>query len=42
MLLDNYGSLSCPGAKTAVDEFFADKPEHVIYLPTAQAFVIKL
>jgi O-methyltransferase len=42
MLLDNYGSLSCPGAKTSVDEFFADKPENVIYVPTGQAFVIKL
>ncbi len=42
MLLDNYGSLSCPGAKTSVDEFFADKPEQVIYLATGQAFAIKL
>jgi O-methyltransferase len=42
MLLDNYGSLSCPGAQTSVDTFFEDKPEAVIYLPTGQAMVIKL
>lgn len=39
MIFDDYGSLSCPGAKMAVDEFFFDKPEKPSYLPTGQCFV---
>jgi O-methyltransferase len=42
MLFDDYGFLSCPGAKMAVDEFFADKPERPCYLPTGQCFTIRL
>lgn len=42
MICDDYGSAYCPGAKKAIDTFFADKPEHVISLPTGQAMVIKL
>lgn len=42
MIFDDYGFLSCPGAKTAVDEFFLYKPEHPCYLPTGQCFIIKL
>jgi O-methyltransferase len=41
MLIDDYGFLSCPGAKQAVDEFFADKPDRPIALPTGQCVVIK-
>jgi O-methyltransferase len=41
MVFDDYGFLSCPGAKAAVDEFFIDKKEYPCYLPTGQAFVIK-
>jgi O-methyltransferase len=41
MVFDDYGFLSCPGAKVAVDEYFADK-EQIIYLPTGQAIVIKI
>ncbi|MBB3066590.1 MULTISPECIES: TylF/MycF/NovP-related O-methyltransferase [Limibacillus] len=41
ILCDDYGSANCPGAKKAVDEFFADKPEAVLSLPTAQSLVIK-
>jgi O-methyltransferase len=29
LLFDDYGFPSCPGARAAVDEFFADKPEAV-------------
>lgn len=42
MVYDDYGFLSCPGAKSAVDEFFRDKPESPCYLPTGQCLVIKL
>jgi O-methyltransferase len=42
MVFDDYGFLSCPGAKKAVDEFFVDKPEAPIYLPTGQCLVIHL
>ncbi len=41
MVFDDYGSESCPGAKLAVDEFFRDKPESPMYLPTGQCLVVK-
>ncbi len=41
MVFDDYGFLTCPGAKEAVDTFFATKPEKPIYLLTGQALVIK-
>ncbi len=41
IICDDYGSVSCPGAKKAFDEFFADKPELLIELPTVQALVVK-
>ena len=31
----------CPGARKAMDEFFVDKPEPIIEVPTGQSFVIK-
>ena len=40
MLFDDYGFASCPGVRKAVDEFFADKMQKPIYLPTGQALVI--
>lgn len=39
MVFDDYGFPSCPGARKAVDEFFADKPENPLVLPTGQAVV---
>jgi O-methyltransferase len=42
MIFDDYGFLSCPGAKMAIDEFFLDKPEIQCYLPTGQCVVTKL
>lgn len=41
IVFDDYGFASCPGARRAVDEFFADKPEKPFVLSTAQAIVIK-
>jgi hypothetical protein len=40
-VFDDYGWTSTPGARAAVDEFFATRPEHPIYLPTGQAVVVK-
>ncbi|HTP65999.1 MAG TPA: TylF/MycF/NovP-related O-methyltransferase [Geobacteraceae bacterium] len=42
MLFDDYGFATCPGVRKAVDEFFADKRQKPIYLPTGQALVINL
>lgn len=42
MVFDDYGFPSCPGARKAIDEFFRDKPERPLVLPTAQAIVIRL
>lgn len=41
ILFDDYGFLSCIGAKKAIDDFFQDKPEKIIKLNTGQAFIIK-
>lgn len=42
MIFDDYGFPSCPGARIAVDNFFGDKPEFPLVLPTGQAVVHKL
>ncbi len=42
LVFDDYGFLTCPGAKMAVDEFFSDKSEYPCYLQTGQCFVLKL
>jgi O-methyltransferase len=42
IIIDDYGFLSCPGAKMAVDEFFLDKIEYPCYLPTGQCVIIRL
>ncbi|SLN25442.1 TylF/MycF/NovP-related O-methyltransferase [Oceanibacterium hippocampi] len=41
MICDDYGLVSCPGARRAIDDFFADKPEKPLFLPTGQSLVIK-
>ena len=41
MVFDDYGFATCPGARKAVDEFFADKPETPIVLQTGQAVAIR-
>ena len=42
LVFDDYGQRSCPGAKQAVDEFFASRPETPFYLRTGQCVVWKL
>jgi len=42
IVFDDYGFPSCPGARKAVDEFFATKPERPLALMTGQALVMKL
>jgi O-methyltransferase len=41
MICDDYGFLSCPGARKAFDDFFIGKPEQVIEAPTGQGFIVK-
>ena len=41
IVFDDYGFASCPGARGAVDEFFADKPERPFCLSNGQAVIIK-
>lgn len=41
IVLDDHGFSDCPGARSAAIEFFADKPEPIIEVPTGQAFVFK-
>lgn len=41
LLLDDHGFANCPGARKAAEEFFADKPERIVEVPTGQALVVK-
>ncbi|NEQ64733.1 MAG: methyltransferase [Symploca sp. SIO2D2] len=41
IICDDYGSEFCPGAKKAFDEYFSNKPEQIVHVPTCQAFIIK-
>lgn len=41
IIYDDYGWASTKGAQKAVLDFFQDKPEYPIYLPTRQAYIIK-
>ena len=40
-VMDDYGHLTCPGVRQAIDEFFRDKPETVIESVCGTAFVFK-
>jgi O-methyltransferase len=42
MVFDDYGFESCPGAREAVDKWFANRAEVPLVLPTGQAAVFKL
>lgn len=41
LVCDDYGFDTCPGARKAMDDFFREKPEPIVHLPSGQAFVIK-
>lgn len=41
IVFDDYGFPTCPGARLAVDEFFANKATCPLCLPTGQAVVFK-
>ena len=41
IVCDDYGFASCPGATRAFDEFFIDKPEAVLPIPSGQCLVWK-
>ena len=41
VLMDDVGFKSCPGATRAAEEYFDNRDEPVIYLPTGQAFAIR-
>jgi macrocin-O-methyltransferase TylF-like protien len=41
IVCDDYGFVTCPGATRAMDEYMADKPEHVVHLPTGQGVVMR-
>jgi hypothetical protein len=41
IICDDYGSLICPGAKQAFDEFMESRAESIIHLTTGQGVVIK-
>lgn len=41
IVLDDHGFTDCPGARAAAEEFFADKPEKIVEVPTGQAFIYK-
>jgi hypothetical protein len=40
-IFDDYGSILCPGARKAVDDFLNDKPEPLMELTTGQAVFFK-
>lgn len=40
IVCDDYGFETCPGARRAMDEFFAERPEPIVHLPTGQGFVM--
>jgi O-methyltransferase len=42
LVFDDYGFPSCAGARRAVDEAFAARPEVPVCLPTGQCLVVKL
>ena len=40
IMCDDYGFETCPGARHAMDAFFAGRAEPIVHLPTGQGFVL--
>lgn len=41
IVMDDYGFMTCPGANKAANDYMADKPEHILQLPTGQGVIIR-
>ncbi|MEM7455540.1 MAG: TylF/MycF/NovP-related O-methyltransferase [Planctomycetota bacterium] len=41
IVFDDHGFRNCPGARKAAEDYFADRPEAIVEMTTAQAFVTK-
>ena len=41
IISDDYGFTTAPGVTRAIDEFFANRPEKPIHLPTGQALIVR-
>lgn len=41
IICDDYGVASWPGVTRAIDEFFRDRPEKPIHVPTGQALIVR-
>jgi len=41
IVMDDYGFLTCPGARDAADQYMSDKPERILDLPTGQGVIIR-
>jgi O-methyltransferase len=42
VVCDDYGSVACPGATRAVDDYMADRPEPVLHFTTGQGVIVKV
>jgi O-methyltransferase len=41
IVCDDYGLATCPGARKAIDEYFAGEPDAPIELPSGQALIVR-
>jgi O-methyltransferase len=41
IVLDDYGFVTCPGVRKAADEFFIDRPDVLLMLPSGQAILVR-
>lgn len=41
IILDDYGFLTCPGARKAADDYMSSKQEIILHLPTGQGVIVR-